>query len=55
MNKLDGEKYIKDKIDQENQKELDKETDIVVEEVKADGKVKSNKGKKKSVTFDLGK
>ena len=53
MNKLDSEKYVKDDVDQENQKELDKKIDIAVEEGEADGKVKSNKGEKKSVTFDL--
>ena len=53
MEKLDGEKYVKDDVDEENQKKLEKEIDIVVEEGKADSNVKSNKGEKKSVTFDL--
>ena len=53
MDKLAGEKYVKDEVDEENQKKLEKEIDIVVEERKADGNVKLNKGEKKSVTFDL--
>ena len=53
MVKLDSEKYIKNNVDEENQQKPEKEIDIVVEEGKADGSVKLNKGEKKSVTFDL--